>query len=468
MWAALRLVRATFRLAVILSSYLWQLGLRKVFGRERAWVQRRWDRVHERNAKRLYRGCVSLRGVFIKMGQVLSIMGTFLPRCYGRELEKLQDNVPPHPFRHIAKSFTSAFGVHPDDAFASFSHEPIAAASLAQVHEATTHEGDRVAVKLLYPNVATVVRVDMRVIGWGLKVYKWFVPIGQLDRFLEQLRDMLERETDCLNEARCCERMAANFVDEPDMLFPAIYHDLTSKSVLTMSFMDGVKISDKDALRDLGLDPTDVARRLVQGFFKQVFADRFFHADPHPGNFFVQRGPEGEPRIVLLDFGAASDVRDNLAEGMLKVLGGYMAKNDVQVVEGIERMGFVNANGDRALFEETIKSYFAKLLSLDIRDLSNVDYEKAMELADPGLKRAELRRLMRAIEYPMGWFYVERAALIMFGLTAHLAPRLNAVQVGFPYLMRFMAEEARRARALAAAEGESATNAMAESSARPS
>lgn len=442
MWAFIRLIRASWAFGIILASFLWQLFLRKIF-RRAAWVERRWDKLHERNARRLYRGCVRLRGVFIKMGQVLSIMGTFLPRPYVRELEQLQDAVPPHRTSTIKRAIEKSLGRSVDDLYASFSDKAVAAASLGQVHEAVTKDGRRVAVKVLYPNVATIIRIDLRVIGWAMKVYKWFVPVGQLDRFLEQLRDMLERETDFQNEARCIERMSRNFADDPDVLFPEVVPELSSRAVLTMTFMEGVKISNLTALAELGLAPDAVATKLVQTFYRSVFHDRFFHADPHPGNFFVQRGERGQVKLVVLDLGSASEVLPNLVDGMTAVLSGFLTKNDALLLEGIETMGFVADGGDRGLLERTVKRYFEKLLDLDLADLSRIDAQQAEALLDPELKKGELRALMKAINYPLGWFYVERAAIILFGLSAQLAPRLNTVQVGFPYVVRFMAQNPR-------------------------
>ncbi len=441
MWAFIRLVRASWAFGIILGSYLWQLFLRKIMPRAK-WVERRWDKVHERNARRLYRGCVKLRGVYIKMGQVLSIMGTFLPRPYVRELEKLQDAVPPQPYKVVRKAIEKSLGQPPEVLFQRFSEKPVAAASLGQVHEAQTKDGRRVAVKVLYPNVATIIRVDLRVIRWAMNVYKWFVPIGQIDRFLDQLRDMLERETDFENEAACITRMSANFDSDPDVLFPVVDKSLSSKEILTMSFMDGVKITNVQALAELGLDRNAVAAKLVQQFYKSLFFDRFFHADPHPGNFFVQRGEAGQPKLVVLDLGSASEVAPNLVDGMIKVLSGFMTRNDALLFEGIDTMGFVADGGDRDLLERTVKRYFEKLLNLDISDFSKIDPSHAETLLDPELKKGELRALMKSINYPMGWFYVERAAVILFGLSSQLAPTLNTVQVGFPYVMRIMAENA--------------------------
>jgi predicted unusual protein kinase regulating ubiquinone biosynthesis (AarF/ABC1/UbiB family) len=235
--------------------------------------------------------------------------------------------------------------------------------------------------------------------------------------------------------------MAANFASDPDVIFPTVYPEWSSHDVMTMTFMDGVKITKKSALSKLELDPYAVATKLIKVFYKQLFIDRFFHADPHPGNFFVQRGPEGQPRIVVLDLGSATELRKNLADGMFDILSGLMQRKDDLVVKGIDEMGFIAPSGDRALLERTTRKYFEKLLNLNITDFGKIDPAVAQQLADPDMKREELRELMKSIAYPEGWFYVERASVIMFGLQATLAPKLNGIQVGFPYVMQFMMEK---------------------------
>jgi len=172
-----RLLRAQFVFGVILSSYLWHLGLRKVFGRLKRdgvsgreqlvlpeWLRRQRRRVDEKNARRMLRGMLRLRGVYIKLGQVLSIMGGFLPRAYTRELESLQDDVPPRPFPEIHRALRRELGADPEKIFADFEQEPIAAASLGQVHVAHLEDGRKVAVKVLYPRIRDVVRTDMKVV----------------------------------------------------------------------------------------------------------------------------------------------------------------------------------------------------------------------------------------------------------------------------------------------------------------
>ncbi len=340
----------------------------------------------------------------------------------------------------MKKAIEGAFGKAPDVLFAEFQTTAIAAASLGQVHRATTHEGDDVAVKILYPNIAAIIKIDLRVLSWALRVYRWFVPIRQIERVHSQLKDMLERETNLAHEAKCLLEMSKNFAEDPDVLFPELYPDLSCKTVLTMSFMDGKKISKSEEILKMDLKPDDVATKLVQVFYKQLFFDRFFHADPHPGNFFVQRGPEGQARIVVLDLGSASHVSESLVNGMLDILSGVMTGQDDLVVKGIEGMGFLAEDGDQALLEKAVRGYFEKLMSLDIKDFSKISPDVAKKLADPSVKRNELRELMKSVEYPNDWFYVERAVVILFGLTAGLAPTLNTVKVGFPYIMKVFAD----------------------------
>lgn len=448
MWAAIRLLRATRVFAVIFLSYLWQLSWARLWP-SRMGTKERWTKINRRNAKRMYTGFVRLRGVYIKLGQILSVMGSFLPREYTEELEGLQDDVPPAAYASIKRTFVQSFGKAPHDVFKEFDIEPLAAASLGQVHAATSHAGDKLAVKILYPNVATIIKVDLRVLGWALTVYQNFVPIQQISRVHEQLSDMLARETDLVNEAKCMERMATNFAGDPDTLFPRVFPEYSSATVMTMTFMDGVKITKKDALTKLALDPYDVATKLIKVFYKQLFIDRFFHADPHPGNFFVQKGPEGQVRIVVLDLGSATELHDNLADGMFDILSGLMTRKDDLVVQGINTMGFIAPSGDRELLERTTRKYFEKLLNLNITDFGKIDASVAHQLADPDMKREELRDLMKSIAYPEGWFYVERAAVIMFGLQATIAPKLNGIHVGFPYITQFIFE--RNAKRLAEA-----------------
>jgi predicted unusual protein kinase regulating ubiquinone biosynthesis (AarF/ABC1/UbiB family) len=466
----LRLVRAQLAFGIIFASYMVQLGLVKVFRRWREdpatgheepvlppWLTRRQARLDEKNSKRMLAGILRQRGVYIKLGQVLSIMGGFLPPPYIERLETLQDAVPPHSFDEIEQAFVESLGAPPAAFFRSIDREPLAAASLGQVHVAYMDDGRKVAVKVLYPGIRDVVRIDMRVIKLMVRVYKWFVPVQNIEAVHGSLLDLLRRETDYLHEAECMRRMSANFADDDHILFPEVIDGVTTRDVLTMSFMEGIKITHLDKIREHGVDLDKLAERLVKSFYKQVFVDRFFHADPHPGNFLVQpvEGSD-DAKLVVLDFGAISEVSDKTVFGMVDVLRGFLEQNDALALQGIEAIGFVAEGGDRTLLEQTVKTYFQKLLKLEARTPAALMKANARELealADPEVDRSEIRSLMRSVHYPDGWFYVERAAVMMFWLAGQIAPDLDQVQVGFPYVLPLLSQRLASSRPSAASNG---------------
>jgi ubiquinone biosynthesis protein len=409
------------------------------------WLKDRRKRVDQRNARRLLRGMLRLRGVFIKLGQVLSIMGGFLPRVYSRELEQLQDQVPPHPFSDLEAALRESFGKGSAELFRDIERAPIAAASLGQVHVAHLHDGRKVAVKFLYPNIRRIIGVDMRVLRLAILVYKRFVPVAKIERVHESLVDLLRRETDYLHEAACMARMAANFESDETIAFPRALAELTTKDVLTMTFMEGVKITRREELARAGVPAGEVAVRLIQAFYKMLFVDRYFHADPHPGNFLIEPLDGGRFRLIVLDFGAICEARGELIDGMLDILKGVFSQDDTLVLAGFRRMGFVAEGGNDELLDRTVKTYFSKLLNIQNRTaaaLMRARPEQLEKLADPEVKQGELRELMRSVEYPEDWLYVERACVVMFWLAAELDPHLDTLAAGFPYVMPLLAARA--------------------------
>ena len=375
----IRFLRVLWMFGTIYVSYMLQFGLVRVFRRRGRplppWLKARRGSLDERNARRLLRGMLRLRGVFIKLGQV---------------------------------------------------------------HAAVTKDGQRVAVKVLYPRIRDVIKVDMRALEVAILFLRRWLPQRNLETVHRSLVDLLRRETDYVHEAACMERMAKNFADEPDILFPSVVHEWTTADILTMSFMEGVKITRLDELDRLGIDRTRLATRLVQSFYKQLFVDRFFHADPHPGNFLVQKGPSGEPRIVVLDFGAISEVSDELVDGALQVLQGIMTADGAMALKGFRGMGFVAEGANEELLEQTVMTYFRKLLKVkdhSVGALIRADRRQLEKLANPEMERAELQELMRSIAYPEGWFYVERASVIAFWLVGQIDPELDTMSIGVPYVL---------------------------------
>ena len=425
----LRTFRALFMFWTIFASYGLHWLAAKVFGGKR--VASRWQHVHRNNARRLVNGFTRLRGVFIKVGQVLSVIGTFLPRAYGEALEKLQDKVPSRPFSEIEGRLREALGEDPLSRFAEFDREPLAAASLAQVHRAVTKDGRAVAVKVLYPGIEKLIRTDLGVLRSIMPVVGRLFPITRFERVLDQLAAMLSRETDYSNERKNMERMRAIFADRADVIVPQVVDELTNAGVLTMTFEEGTKISDAPTLKARGIDGESVAKLLTECYFGMLLEHQVFHADPHPGNFLVRPGPQ----LVILDYGAVEEVTPQLADGMRMVVLGAVTRSDDQVLDGLERMGFVAEGGDRELLARVGREYLKMLSSIKITDFSQLDRETVEKLTVNGYQqvRGQLRDIMKSVEYPDGYFYVERTLVLLFGLIGQLAPKVGLPGLVLPY-----------------------------------
>ncbi len=392
--------------------------------------QARWfERAHRKNARRLADGFVELRGVFIKTGQVLSVTGTFLPAAYGEALARLQDKVPARPFAEVHGRLVEAFGPEALSLFGSFEQEPVAAASLAQVHRATTRDGRELAVKVLYPDIERLIRIDLGVLRSLLPVVKLLLPVSRVERVLEQLAAMLARETDYVHERHNIERVRAIFAGRSDVVVPQVEAELTGAGVLSMSFESGAKVNDREALGGIGVEPEAVAKLLVSCYFTMLFEHRVFHADPHPGNFLVRPGPQ----LVILDYGAVEEVTERLQRGMKRVVLAVMTKNDDEILGGLEEMGFVADGGDRELLARVGREYLGVLGSVKISDFSKLDREQMEKLSGYEQMRGRLRQVMKSVEYPEGYFYVERTLALLFGLVGQLAPKQGLPGLVMPY-----------------------------------
>lgn len=433
--AVLRSVRALLMFWTIFASYAW--GWLSAKWTSAARRDAHWDRVHDRNAHRLAHGFMRLRGVFIKLGQVLSVLGGFLPKAYGRELEQLQDSVPPHRFNDIRKRLVEAFGPDALDRFDRFDEEPLAAASLAQVHHAVLPGGREVAVKVLYPGVKKLIQRDLGVLRSVEPVARKLFGLIHTARVLEQLSDMLTHETNYANERKNLERMRTLFADRDDIVVPEVVDEHTAASVLTMSYEPGVKITNFGGLEEKGIDRQSVAKLLVDAYFTMLFREGVFHADPHPGNFLVRPGPE----LIILDYGAVEPVTESLADGMKTVVMGAMMKNDEQILAGVERMGFVAEGGDRELLGKVGRGYLKVLADVRIEDFSRLDRDTVKKLSGFDQTRGKIREIMRNIHYPDGFFYVERTLILLFGLVGRLAPKTGLPGLVGPFAMQAFAGE---------------------------
>jgi predicted unusual protein kinase regulating ubiquinone biosynthesis (AarF/ABC1/UbiB family) len=316
-----------------------------LFGRRREVTEA--DR--RRRAGYLLATLLDLGPTFIKVGQILSARPDVLPPAYIDELSSLQDEVPATDWGDIEPVLQAELGPV-DEAFDEFDREPISGASLGQVYVAR-HAGEKVAVKVLRPNIRERVAADLVVVETLLPVVLRFAPPGQaftMENLAEEFATTIRGEMDYSAEAARLNEVRENFADDPNVVVPPVVAERSTERVLTMAHVDGTKITDVEALRGQGIDPSALVERLAKTYFQMIVEDGVFHADPHPGNLSVR--PNGA--IVFYDFGVVGRLSARRREQILDFYVG-LARDDIdRVIDAFVEMGALDSDADRELMRE--------------------------------------------------------------------------------------------------------------------
>jgi predicted unusual protein kinase regulating ubiquinone biosynthesis (AarF/ABC1/UbiB family) len=443
----MRSFRAYWTTWVVIASYLWLRFRARLHSG--TWLEHALRAANLKNARRIERTICELQGLFIKVGQLISIMTNFLPEEFRKELEGLQDSVPPRPYEDIENRIVEELGKTPKQLFESFDESPIASASIGQVHFAKMPNGTKVAVKVQYPHIEEVVRRDLLTLRRIFRIIEWFVPYQGLDELYREIRVIVMEELDYRAEANNAARIAANFTGRTDVAFPQVVSELSTARVLTTHFESGVKITDHPQTKKLGLDRPYLARQIVELYCQQIFTDGVYHADPHPGNLLVRARAEGEtPTIVFLDFGAVAEIPANVRAGIVELIQGALMRDTPRIVQAMKTMGFVSRGANEQMFEQVIEYFherFQQNISLDSLNLKDIKFDpsKGLEsVADLRKMDISLRELSANFVIPKEIIVLERTLLLLMGLCTELDPTLNPMTVIRPYLERFVLGDA--------------------------
>ena len=322
-----------------------------------AWGEARRNKHHFWAATKFYQTAVKNQGLLIKTGQFLGTRPDVLPDAYVDVLSVLQDEVPPESFANVRAHVERELGKPLEEIFAEFSPEPVASASLAQVHRAVLHDGRVCAVKVQYPGIEKIVDIDLANMTFFIGV------LNKLDRSMdyrfvaEEMRKHIPLELDFINEGHNAERVAADFADVEDIVVPKIYWEHTSRRVLTMEYIEGVKITDYEGMRRMGVDPTDIAKILVFAFAEMIVKFGFFHADPHPGNLMVQPGP----KLVLIDFGQAKELEPAFKQVLVRFTRTLLNGDNEAMGRAFREMGFRTKRDDAQGYEQLGDAYVGRV-----------------------------------------------------------------------------------------------------------
>jgi ubiquinone biosynthesis protein len=379
---------------------------------------------------------------FIKAGQYLSTRSDLLPAEYLRALAKLQDTVPPFPGEEARSIVEEDLGAPLSRLFKRFERRPLAAASIAQIHEAELPGGERVVVKVERPDIRRIVAVDLEIMSHlaamaerHLEGWRWRKP----ERIVSEIARTLGQEMDFSLEASHVERFARQFADDPTVYAPKVHRELSSARVLTLEKLEGVKADDLAALERAGLDPRIVAERLGRHYLAMIFVHGFFHADPHPGNLLVLPGHV----IGYLDFGMMGRLDRPTRETLADIVLAIVERDETALARGLLALADYDEEPDRRAFQSDVAEIMDQYA---YRPLSEWSLGRALKQFFDTSARYRVR-------VPAELFLMVKALTELESLTRTLDPSFDAVSVAAPVIRR-VHEERLKPRRLAEAVAE--------------
>ena len=451
-----RTLRMQYRFVRVVMNFGW-LFVRLVF-----WhllVQRYAPKYVERGNVERWRGyarsfrnfAVEMGGMMIKVGQFISTRSDILPPEVTKELAALRDEVPGVPVEKIRTIIEEDLGSIAER-FSQFDETAVAAASLGQVHRARLHNGDRVVVKVLRPGIIEICHTDlaaMNVVAHLAMRFRFISRRMDAVALIQEFGRVLLEELSYKHEARNAARFAEMFKNDLGVYIPRIYAEHSTDRVLTMEDVTTIKLDDYAAFEAAGISRKAVAKRLMNTYLRQVFDERFFHADPHPGNLFVYPLPEtslngdyehldnggGKPfYLIFIDFGMTGSLTPQIADGLIGTLTAVIARDSHRMIQSYSQLGFLLPGTDTERLEEATRTVFDEVWGLTMEQMTDISYDRMAEIAK------EFNDLLFSMPFqvPQDFIYLGRTVGILGGLCTSLDPTFNPWSEMQPYTQKLM------------------------------
>ncbi|HMQ47164.1 MAG TPA: AarF/UbiB family protein [Saprospiraceae bacterium] len=432
-WRSRKVYSAT--LSIMLDYGLLFLG-GFIFGKR--YVQKRITRLHAKSANRLKNTFLELQGLFVKIGQMVSILSNFLPEEFRKPLEAFQDHAPARPYEEIKQRIKTELGDNPEHIFRSFQENPIASASIGQVHQAKLKDGTQVAVKIQHAHVPLIAEIDLRLFEQIMRLVAFLFKMKGLEHVAAQVRQMIEEELDYEREASNMQLMRAELSHFSDVIIPEVFTEYSSPHVITSRFCEGIKINQIAQLDAWQINREKLARRLLELCSHMILSGGLYHADPHPGNILVNA--QGE--MVLLDFGAVSKVNPRMKNGLIKLFEAVSKGDPEEIVQALQFMGFVNKSKDSGQFAErllgAVQDFFQSEVQMNSLNFKDIEIKADMNSLFRFMEVLSVKEMANSFEVPKDYILLNRMILLVAGISTELAPQLNPLDVVRPRLQEYM------------------------------
>lgn len=391
-----------------------------------------WDKWTGQATKHGSKRAVQLRRIitrlgptYIKVGQALSTRPDLMRQDLLEELTKLQDQLPPFSNDQAFAIIERELDCSVSEVYKVISAQPVAAASLGQVYKATLRTGEEVAIKVQRPNLVPVLTLDLYIVRFLAVWLTPFLPLNlgkNLDEVVDEFGNKLFEEIDYINEANNAERFAAYFADDDKIIAPAMYRHLCSRYILTMEWIDGIKLTDTDKIKAAGLNTDEIVRLGVLSGLRQLLEFGFFHADPHPGNLFATY----DGRMAYIDFGMMDQLDLSTKENLVDAVVHLINKDYDQLGQDYVNLGFLPQNADMPSFIKALELILDDIMSEKVSDFN---FKVVTD---------RFSNLMYTYPFciPAKFALIIRSVITQEGVALSLNPDFKIVQVAYPYVAK--------------------------------
>lgn len=393
--------------------------------RSSKWVESRRQLLYITQARHFRITAVELGGLLIKLGQFFSTRVDILPQNSIQELSGLQDEVKAELFSDIRQVIEEEFQLPLEMVFKSINPDPLASASLGQVHQGELDDGTSIAIKVQRPGIDQLVNIDLGAISRVVSLIKLFTDWNRfidLDAIYKEFATTIRGELNYLQEGRNAETIAANFASDEQIIIPEIFWEYTRTRVLTMSYLGGIKINDIDQLKAVGVDCAVVAEKLLAAYVKQVLIDGFFHADPHPGNLFVS----SDGNIIMLDFGMVGSISPTVRKTLVEMSLALVSRDFTKVVNYLVKLGFIRPNAESDSLIRAISVFIEGFFGTG-EEVTDTDLKVF-------LKDLEVLLYEQPFQIPANYTFLGRALGTLYGICVGLDPSISFIDVARPYV----------------------------------
>lgn len=435
-YAITRFSISAWTLVPIYLSYLWLWVRWKKL--DRPVSKQQWNDVHRESARKFYRLATRMRGGMIKIGQLISSRVDIVPKVWIEELAQLQDRVEPTPWAGIEQHLTRELGRPPSEVFEHIEQQSIAAASFGQVHRATTRSGQDIALKIRYPNIEAQLEVDMMLFGIAVPLFNIFIPKVDLKVIYREMRLALETELDYVQEAaytRTINRNFAGFVPSVSfgasaVVIPEVIDEYSTDSVIATSFFTGYKITDKQRMQQLGIQPTQLLELVLCTWTKMMYQDGVFQSDPHPGNLLFNL-VDGRPTLCVIDFGQVKILSRAFHRQLVNSVMAFLTRDVEAYAPTVVAMG-VLSEADVEKAKPLLREFFEQYYELTPAEARGLDLERIREDIQSLIRRLD------GVHIPNDLVLYGRTFGLLAGLGSALDESQNLVVLAKPFIMQAM------------------------------